>query len=608
MVNNEDSNSGGSEIHSKKLDPLLFLLCRLAFRELVYGAHVLHALNSSHDRTVLRQQTPCRRFSVSYRDTTWQPIAGNRERESTQIHHRYRDNIDRTNSDMPKAPSSAFTNHTSLERLRKNDPTLTKLKLVQPHQDAYFSDNESFETFLQCLRDSTTVRYVLLERHFVRGLDVDQWIGVLRAIGQMTMVEEVEIWSVRVPLQELCEAFQHSTRLKRLGFGFVTLAGTLDASALAGHASLKNFYLSDFRLSEESGSLDSLCVALSRCPRLEHVEFFHYQQEASPFTPAGLAALMDSPSLDHLTLRRMGLTADSTSLLAHKLSTNPRLRVLNLNENQLENQGCGALSEALEANSTLQELDLRKNQLSAEGCFRLTQRLMTNTGLEKLNLASNPLEDLGAQGLALLLRVHPGLKTLELHRTQLTDESCACLVDMLRQNTGLLHLDLSFNEITEKTYLGLAEALKSNNTLKTINLQVNKKMKVEACEALLAMLKENTILEQINTLLRVRFEPQEYHRVEEVLHEMNLYLRLNHCGRHSLLQGTASLKDWGKSLLAVQDDLNGLYYLTQANPSAICDPFLQRLQRRGMQRQAAATVAVKADATAVVPTKAVVVV
>ena len=61
------------------------------------------------------------------------------------------------NNDMPTAPSSANI-HPTLERLRKNDVTFAKLKLVQPIED--YAPN--FEEFLECLRHNTTVKYVLL--------------------------------------------------------------------------------------------------------------------------------------------------------------------------------------------------------------------------------------------------------------------------------------------------------------------------------------------------------------------------------------------------------------------------------------------------------------
>ena len=48
-----------------------------------------------------------------------------------------------------------------------------------------------------------------------------------------------------------------------------------------------------------------------------------------------------------------------------------------------------------------------------------------------------------------------------------------------------------------------------------------------------------------------------------------LYLKLNHAGRQRLLQGAATPAEWATSLLAVQDDVNGVYYLLQANPALV---------------------------------------
>ena len=477
---------------------------------------------------------------------------------------------------------------TVLERLAKNDPTLTKLKLVQVPEHYYDDpDDENAETcwgrLLETIRHNTTVTYVLLERHFVRSLSLDQWVAVLKAIGQMQALEEIEIWSVRVPLKELCEALQSSPKLARLGLGFVTLLGDLNAEALRGHPTLKNVYLSDFRLSEVGASLNSLFEALSECPQMEYIELFQYQQEETPFTGVGLAKLLQSESLQHLTLRRMGLTALVVSELAQNLVDGNRhsnhhrlrrhkshLRVLNLNENLLGDTGCAALGEALEHNHELLELNLRKNQITPTGCLQLAHSLTQNIRLEKLNLACNPMEDVGARALAVVLQLHPTLKTLELHRTHLTDLGCRYLAEALKHNTALVNLDVSFNDITEAAYVDVAEALKVNHTLKNINIQVNKKMKLQACEALLSMVKENYALESVSTLMRVRFEPSKYHQFEDLLHQMNTYLRLNHAGRERLLRGDATPQEWASSLLAMHDDLNGLYYLMQANPALCC--------------------------------------
>ena len=542
-------------------------------------------------------------------------------------------------------------NHT-LERLRKNDPSLTKLKLVHPPESYYAAvsceddgacentDNNSsddkndmpFNDLLQCLRENTTVTYVLLERQFVRELSRADFASVLQAIGTMASLQELEIWSVRVPLTELCQAMAQAKRLTRLGFGFVSFLGTpnnnhqhdcntLDASALRHHPSLQNVYVSDFRLSppletseDETHrpttdtaatavtNLDSFVEALSTCPKLNFVEMFQYQQEDQPaMTSQGLARLVDSKSLTQLTLRRMKLTDELTNDLSERLTiynniydNKTKLKCLNLAENQLGDDGVTALTSALVGKHSLRELDVRKNDVTARGCVAACRALQANIGLEKLTLACNSIGDEGAsKGLAPLLRVHPTLQTLELHRTDLTDAGCGPLVETLRggsastKTSRLLHLDVSFNDITEATYLCAADALRDNHTLQSINLQVNRKLKrsVVACQALVGMLRVNTTLQQISTLLRVRYEPQDYHKVEELLHDIQLYLKLNQGGRRRrLLQGQATLQDWGTSLVSVKDDLNGVYYLMQANPALLSRQFLMNVTGKQLQQ------------------------
>lgn len=527
----------------------------------------------------------------------------------------YTSTFETTNNNSHNSQSISHNNHNNiLERLRENDPTLTKLKLVHP-PNSYYNDaaaptllwcanssiSHGFEDLLDCLQNNTTVTYVLVERDFVRGLSQANVGRAFEAIGRMTQLMEIELWSLRLPFTALCQALSKASKLQRLGMGFVSLVasndgGRLDASALARHPSLRKVCISDFRFSHDNGngrdihpSLDSLLESLATCPCLDVVQLFEYQQRRPPLSAKGLAALLASPSLTQLTLRRMKLRAEDVKLLLpHNNIQSSQLRSLDLTENKLGDNGATDLVQTLmqgSYNASLRELDLSHNQITSEGCIAVCRALVqTNVGLESLTLARNPVGDQGAAlGLAPLLAIHPNLQTLVVHRTELTDAGCKPLMESLRRNSSLVHLDVSLNPFTEATYISASDALKDNNTLRNLNLQVNCKLKgsIAACQALLDMLKVNTSLQQISTLLRLRlFEPHDYYPVESLLQQINLFLTLNHTGRRGrLLRGQATVSEWGHALTSVQDDLNGIYYLLQANP-ALSHFFLMAMEEK----------------------------
>jgi Ran GTPase-activating protein (RanGAP) involved in mRNA processing and transport len=486
-----------------------------------------------------------------------------------------------------------------LDRLRSNDPTFTKLKLVYAPTEIYHTLDE----LVGALSVNNTVTYVLLEGSFCRELSEEDFPLLLNAIGKLQALQDLEIWSSPVPVAALCQAVKPALRLTRVGLGLVTLSGDMTADSLKEHPSLRTFCLSDFSLATAtSGSgnstirLDSLLRALATCPALETVEIFSNRSSASsgvPWSPSSLAALMYATP--HLTLRRLALTVEAVRILPvhlqkqqrerqqHKQHWSPRLRVLNLNENQLRDVGCVALVRALsEHGFPVKELNVRANEITAEGCRGMVQQLLSssvsgsvvpptpttdmNTTLEKLNLACNELSDESAPALVDLIGQHASLKRLELYRTNLTDVGCTLLAQAVATNRLLLSLGLGRNPMTDISYIAWAQALSVNNSLESISLQEvdHKQITTVGAQAMLDMIRDNYCLEHIGMSLSDRSGNGKswYHT------RINMFLRLNHAGRRRLLQGAApSRRDWLQTVEAVHDDLNAIRYLVQSNPT-----------------------------------------
>jgi Ran GTPase-activating protein (RanGAP) involved in mRNA processing and transport len=452
-----------------------------------------------------------------------------------------------------------------LDRLRSNDPSFTKLKLVYAPTEIYHTLDE----LVGALGANTTVTYVLLEGAFCRELSTADLPLLLTAIGKLQALSDLEIWSSPVPVAALCQAIQPALRLKRLGLGLVTLSGDMNADSLREHPSLRTFCLSDFSLatSRVRGSsssnntpirLDSLLRALATCPALETVEIFSNRSSAVtgvPWSPSSLVALMYATP--HLTLRRLSLTVEAVRILpVHlqkqqrarqkqqhdnpKQQTNwsPRLRVLNLNENQLRDVGCVALVRALtEHGFPVKELNLRANEITSEGCRGMVQQLLQSsssvsvssvvlppttatispttsttstvmsTTLEKLNLSCNELSDESAPALVDLIEQHASLKRLELFRTNLTDVGCTLLAQGVANNKLLLSLGLGRNPMTDISYIAWAAALSVNQTLESISLQEvdHKQITTVGAQAMLDMIRDNYCFEHIGMNLSDRF-------------------------------------------------------------------------------------------------------
>jgi hypothetical protein len=515
-----------------------------------------------------------------------------------------------------------------LHRLRSNDPTFTKLKLVYAPTEIYHTLDE----LVGALAVNHTVTNALVEGTFSRELSEEDFPLLLKAIGKLTALQDLEIWSSPVPVAALCQAVQPALHLTRVGLGLVTLMGDMNADSLKEHPSLRTFCLSDFSLAALASSsagnnngsnnsttirLDSLLRALSTCPALETVEIFSNRSSASsgvPWSPSSLAALMYATP--HLTLRRLSLTVEAVRILPvhlqkqqrerqqqdkqHKQHWSPRLRVLNLNENQLRDVGCVALVRALtEHGFPVRELDLRANEITSEGCRGMVQQLLPSsssavsvsvvppttpptlttdmgTTLEKLNLGCNELSDESAPALVDLIQQHASLKRLELYRTNLTDVGCTLIAQAVATNRLLLSLGLGRNPVTDISYIAWAKALAVNTTLESISLQEvdHKQITTVGAQAILDMIRDNYCLEHIGMSLSDRSGHGKfwYHT------RINMFLRLNHAGRRRLLQGaTPSRRDWLQTVEAVHDDLNAIRYLVQSNPTLWLSGSTQRL-------------------------------
>lgn len=446
-------------------------------------------------------------------------------------------------------------------RLLQDDSSLWKLKLVYPLQD-YLNESFSIEDFLSALRSNTTVEYVLVDKQFLAGLEQTTVEAFLSAIGSLTSLFELEIWSGRVPLAALARALRHASNLGRLGLGFVSLYDTTNCNGLYRHNSLRSLYLSDFRfVNQQDANLDSFLGSLASCPNLAHVEIFANRHDVVPWSFTALGSLSSAPSLQSLTLRRLEL--ELTHVAAMEFST---LNVLDFNENALGDDGCLVVTQAIQRANTVKELTLRSNRLTSRGCEPIVNLLLTCNQVERLNLACNDLQDEGACALAVLVRQSNSLKHLELARCGISDVGCTQIAEAVVFNSSLLNLGLSFNHMTDTSYVAFAQALSHNITLKSINLQTNRNnITYRGCDALLEMLKENFTLEHLSTML----SSDSFTTYQTLTGgQIRTWLRLNQGGRRKFLlhEASATRADWIDAIRNVQDDLSAVFYLLNANP------------------------------------------
>lgn len=238
-----------------------------------------------------------------------------------------------------------MTEEALLDRIRADDPSLTKLHLVFEPSSYFDPDSvHGFDAFLELLRGSTSITYILLERRLARGLSEADNNKLLRTIFEMPHLQEVEIWSQRVSWSVLISAAMSAKELRKLGLGMVTLKDV--TCSAASHPTLETFYLSDFRLLPSSSSssdendvhLDPVLSLLGRCPNLSRVEIYSFQEER-PAVATTLWPLFAAPRLSQVTLRRLHLPASIVDQDEYPVAVSSPLRVLDVSENSLGDDG-----------------------------------------------------------------------------------------------------------------------------------------------------------------------------------------------------------------------------------------------------------------------------
>jgi hypothetical protein len=166
-----------------------------------------------------------------------------------------------------------------LERLRRNDPELTELRLVE-RPEMYFSDlNELIEALDGC----TYINYVRLDRNFV--LSSDQKDALLQQIGKLESLEELHVWSGTYHVLSLANVVEQASNLKVLDMGRIVLEGDFEDFRDFGLAfykhSIEAFLMTDIVIpNHQDVNFDSVVRRVIAAPCLNVLKLDHRNKNA----------------------------------------------------------------------------------------------------------------------------------------------------------------------------------------------------------------------------------------------------------------------------------------------------------------------------------------
>lgn len=174
-------------------------------------------------------------------------------------------------------------------------------------------------------------------------------------------------------------------------------------------------------------------------------------------------ALRSNTKLRKLDLARNNIGHKGALHLANALRTNSTLQELELAVNNVCNEGTLHLADALKTNKGLHCLDLTGNEIGAKGALHLADALRINVTLQRLDLHGNKISGKGTKHLADALRINTTLQLLNLIVNEVRDEGALHLVDALLTNTTLQQLDLDSNDISGELDHRIKGMVHSNN-------------------------------------------------------------------------------------------------------------------------------------------------
>ena len=273
---------------------------------------------------------------------------------------------------------------------------------------------------------------------------------------------------------DIAKAISHNIHLQEFrisGNKLSTVGAIKIIKALQSAFNLRALYISD----NEIGSMAAKHIAsvVGHANQLHELDISKNEFQARGIEII-LEPLQDYDKLTKLYINDNFVTDDTiTHIIGTVISSNTRLREIDISENNLQVKGAINIAVALQSIVMLTKLCISNNNMTCQAANDIAVVITHNAHLQDLDIGGNDLLAAGATVIAKSLQKISKLTKLYINNNKITSEAVDDIAAAVSCNPYLEEFDISKNEIEGSGAIKLAKSFQQISTLKKLFVDHN---------------------------------------------------------------------------------------------------------------------------------------
>jgi Leucine Rich repeat len=240
-------------------------------------------------------------------------------------------------------------------------------------------------------------------------------------------------------LDTVIEMIKTNTNIRKIDFS--EMAITPEIAEKLARSIKQNTTLQSIKLTQKSGSINQLALE-TLCEALKH-----------------------HPTLSTLSLSQCDLQNDNIQPVCNLLKNNKVIKNLKLDHTKMTSKEAKLICEAARVHGSLEKLNLYWNNLGPIGARSIADILSTNPRLKRLEIGGNQFDKELSDGLRKLTAAianHPSLQHLSFYYNYFDSASIDLIANAIKQNQSISYVDLGAGLIKKDSpsYQILRDSLK----------------------------------------------------------------------------------------------------------------------------------------------------